>query len=363
MFEAGNTPYVTVDLDQVDQNIRRMVSGLSANGIDHRPHTKTHKSLYFAQRQLALGAKGITVAKISEAEVMAAGGIDDIFIAYPLIGGAKLRRLGDLMEVANISTLVNSIEGASGLSQLGSRIGIRVPVLIDIDGGMNRGGLKPGEPALLFANQLKELPGIEVIGLMYYNGMLNACESMDDVRKEAMRERDELLQTAELLRADRHRMTVLSGGSSYSSMVPESLKGITTARAGTYIFGDASLIYNNRMIEEKDCALRVNATVVSVVDDKHAILDAGSKTLSSDLCARKPGYGHIAGHFDWSLTKVNEEHAFLEAPNGHDLVIGERVQIIPNHCCTTVNLQDKLIGMRKGKMERMITVDARGKNQ
>ncbi len=363
MFEASNTPYVAVDLAQVDRNIQRMVDGLSAQGIAHRPHTKTHKTLYFANRQLALGARGITVAKVSEAEVMAGGGVSDIFIAYPILGGAKLRRLGDLLEVARITTLVSSVEGAAGLSNLGQRLGVRIPVLIDIDGGMGRGGLLPGEPARAFAAKLTELPGIKVSGLMYYNGQLNACQDLDDVRRQGNRERDALVQTAALLRADGHRMDVLSGGNSYSTFVPDSLQGITEARPGTYIFGDASLMYNNQMMIEAECALRVHATVVAVVDERHAILDAGSKTLSSDTCARKPGYGHIVGHADWTLTKLNEEHAFLESAGKHRLMVGERVQIIPNHCCTTVNLQDVLVGMRNERLERMIQVDARGKNQ
>ncbi len=363
MFEASNTPYVTVDLAQADKNIQRMVSGLTKNGIAHRPHTKTHKSLYFAQRQLQLGAEGITVAKVSEAEIMAGGGLNDILIAYPILGGAKLRRLGDLLEIARITTIVNSVEGAAGLSNLGQRLGQRISVLIDIDGGMNRGGLKPGEPVRAFAHKLKEYAGIEVVGLMYYNGQLSGCADLDGLRCEAERERDELVQTAETLLQDGHNVRVLSGGSSYSSLQPDRLRGITEARAGTYIFGDASLMYNNQMMTEAECALRVHASVVAVVDERHAILDAGSKTLSSDLCARKPGYGHIVGHADWSLTKLNEEHAFLESERPHRLLVGERLRIIPNHCCTTVNLQDQLIGMRDDRLERVIRVDARGKNQ
>lgn len=362
MYYVSNTPAVVIDLEQADLNIQKMVAGLNRSGIAHRPHTKTHKTLYFARRQLELGASGITCAKVSEAEVMVQGGIKDILIAYPIIGGEKLRRLGDLMRVAELSTVVNSAEGAEGLSSLGLRIGKRVPVLIDIDGGMQRGGLAPFEPALAFAKQIGRLPGIQIVGLMYYNGSLSSCDTKEEMMREAERERDELIKTAELLRAHGFEMRTLSGGSSYSSALPEHLKGITEARAGTYIFGDASLL-SGGVAALSDCALRVHATVVSTSSERRFIIDAGSKTLSSDLCGHRPGYGYVCERPEAVISKLNEEHGFVDTQTPHGLRVGDQVTVIPNHCCVVMNLANAAIGTRNGQYERMIRIDARGMNQ
>lgn len=361
MFFAPSTPAVVIDLNQVDNNIRSMVEGLKACGIRHRPHTKTHKSLYFTRRQLELGAAAVTCAKVSEAEVLAHGGVRDIFIAYPIIGNEKLRRLGNLLNISDISTLVNSPEGAMGLSLLG-RNTRPIPVLIEIDGGMGRGGVKPYQPALDFALQIKDLPGIRIVGLSYYNGMLSSLNSREAMEAEARRERDELTGTAELLRKNGFKIDVLSGGSSYSSKLPEQIAGITEARAGTYIFNDVSHLFGGTAAEDQ-CALRVHATVVSVVDDNNAILDAGSKTLSTDLCGKKPGYGYVTELPEAEIWKLNEEHGFLRTPTPHGLKVGSHLSIIPNHCCVVMNLANSALGVRDGQYERTIDIEARGMNQ
>ncbi|MDL2207045.1 alanine racemase [Eubacteriales bacterium OttesenSCG-928-N13] len=359
MFIAPNTPAVVVNLDQVDRNIESMVQSLSAHGISHRPHIKTHKSLYFARLQMELGAVGVTCARIGELETMIHGGVRNVLLAYPVIGNDKLRQLGNLLRYADIICAVNSMEGAKALSLLGNHVR-KISVLIEVDGGTHRGGLAPYEPTLAFANDLKDLSGIQVIGLMYYGGTASSCHSREELEQVAKKEREELCGTAELLKQNGFDMQVLSGGSSYSSKMPELLDGITESRAGTYIFNDCMQM-SLGMATEQECALRVHSTVVCVVDEHHLIIDAGSKSLASDLCANRPGHGFVCELPDATITHLNEEHGFVETKTPHGKRIGDIVTVIPNHCCTVVNLFGTLVGTRNGDYYSTITVDARGK--
>ena len=172
MYDFIPTPSVVAELDQVTENLKKMDALSRTYNIRVRPHIKPHKSVYFALEQLACGACGITCARLSEAETMADYGIDDIFIAYPLIGEDKMERLVRLMQRVRIRTEVNSIYGAKQLSALGERIGKKVPVLIEIDGGLHRGGVPAYEGAVSFADAIGALPGIDICGLMYYGGLI-----------------------------------------------------------------------------------------------------------------------------------------------------------------------------------------------
>ncbi len=359
MYDYLETPAVAIELDAVENNIRTLIQNAAQYGIAHRPHTKTHRSVELARLQLQLGAKGITCAKLGEAEIMVDAGIQDIFICYPLIGTEKLERLGKLLKRADISTLVNSVEGAKGLSDLGVSLGRQIPVRIDLDGGLKRGGLQPGYPALEFARKIKDLPGIHINGLMYYGGLIYHEPDRAAMEKIAQKEREELLTTADLFRKDGFDIQVLSGGTSFSGKMPELLEGITEIRSGHYIFNDCGQLFSG-FASENDCALRVVATVVSLVDDHHAILDVGTKILTSDLCERHPGYGAVIGRPDMVITALNEEHAFLQSNFLLNVKIGDKLAIIPNHACVVCNQVDWVWGIRNSRVERKIRIDARG---
>lgn len=361
LYDYLETPAVAVELDAVEKNIRTLVDHAAQYGIVHRPHIKTHRSVELARLQLRLGAKGITCAKLGEAEVMADAGITDIFVCYPLIGREKLARLGRLLEKAEVSTLINSVEGARGLSKLGMSVGKVIPVRIDLDGGLRRGGLQPGKPALDFAGAVRDLPGIRIVGLMYYGGLIYHEKDRAGMENLTRKEREALLETAQLLRADGFPIEVLSGGTSFSGKMPELLEGITEIRSGHYIFNDGGQLFSGFAAEE-ECALRVVASVVSLVDKHHAILDAGTKLLTSDGCERHPGYGAVIGRPDMVLTGLNEEHAFLESERLLDVKIGDKLAIIPNHCCVVCNQLDEVCGIRGGRLDHMIRIDARGKS-
>ena len=440
MYDNIDTPAVIIDMDAVEKNIRDMLRGAAAHGLAHRPHIKTHKCVKLAKMQLAAGASGITCAKLGEAEVMAEAGINNILVAYPLIGKAKAERYvklhrmiaermereaqnsdfaagkqngdgtagkqnGDVVAERQNSdfkggllTIINSVEGAEGLAQAAAAAGDRLDVLIEVDGGTRRGGIAPGRAALEFADKLSGPGGpcagssaalsgsaastapaaersdaagasnpvavpsgpLHICGLMYYPGA-NYSEHTDaGIAQAVRRERDDILSTAELLRAHGYDMTVLSGGNTVSSKVPDLLEGLTEVRAGNYIFNDCQQLYFDRVAEE-DCALRVLATVVCKTGPNDAILDAGTKSLSSDVFHGTDfGYGRIAGHPAIRITNLNEEHAFIHSDEPLPLNIGDRVQIIPNHACVVPNLVRELWCVRGGVVEGTTPVDARG---
>lgn len=364
LFTSGGqlpSPALAVDLDQVDRNIQKLVSENKRHGIRVRPHIKTHKSVWLAKRQLALGCQGITCAKLGEAEVMAEAGIDDLLLAFPLIGSEKWERLKKLAQTKHVLTIVNSMAGARGLSAVGQALGRPIRVLLDLDGGLKRGGLQPLEATRSFARSIRSLPGLEIMGLMYYAGNIYQEKKLAGFDRMTRLERDMCLQTADLLQADGFKMEVLSGGNSFSGKRPHLMTGMTEVRSGNFIFNDCNQL-STGMATVADCCLRVIATVVSRVDDKRVIIDAGSKTLTSDACGNRPGFGYVVDHPDILIEKLNEEHGFLVSSQAINLSIGDRIEIIPNHACGLPNLVDHLYGFRSGVFQGLIAVEARGKN-
>lgn len=231
-----STPYVAIDLDKVETNIKKMVGRLRKAGIQHRPHIKSHKAIELAKLQLDLGAEGVTCAKISEAEVMADGGIKDILIAFPIVGKEKLERLYRLSQKACITATVDSYDVAKGLSDVGERLDHKIRVLIELDGGIHRGGVQPGQPTLEFAKKIVKLPGIKIIGLFTYFGQIYGQPSVKSIKQMAEQETEMLLSTKRLLEDHGFDISVTSGGSTPSSFFADQLRGITEARAGNYIF-------------------------------------------------------------------------------------------------------------------------------
>lgn len=355
------TPAVVIHLDVAEKNIKRMLDEAEKAGIKHRPHIKTHRSGYLARMQVEAGCRGITVAKLGEAEAMAESGIKDIFVAYPLIGEDKLERLFRLAEKVKMTTIVNSIVGAQALSDYFEHRGKEIDVLIEIDGGLNRGGVKPGTAVLEFAREIRQLKGIHIIGLMYYGGLVYDSRDVKEVRKYAKQERDVLLENAKILEADGFCMDVLSAGSSFTGKAAEVLEGITEIRSGHYIFNDCGQL-DVGLAAQKDCALRVVATVVSKPDEHVVIADVGTKSLTGDICHHRTGYGYIIDYPGVEIYALNEEHAFLKCAEKNPLQIGDKIEIIPNHACVVTNLVDEAYGFRNGKLERMIEINARGKS-
>ncbi len=355
------TPAVVIDLDIVEKNIDEMLKGAEKAHIRHRPHIKTHRSGYLAEMQVRAGCIGITAAKLGEAEAMAKAGIKDIFVAYPIIGEDKLERLFRLSGQIRISSAVNSYIGAEALSSYFEKAGAKADVLIEVDGGLNRGGIKPGKDTLGFARRIRDLKGIRIRGLMYYGGLAYNSHNTEEIRTYARQERDILVETAQMLEKGGIPIETLSAGSSFTGKVPEEMEGITEIRSGHYIFNDCGQI-DVGLAEEGQCALRVVSTVVSKPDAHVVIADVGTKSLTSDMCHYRKGYGQIVGHPGLEIYALNEEHAFIRCEAENPLQIGEKIEIIPNHACVVTNLVDEAYGFRGGTFDRMIPIDARGKS-
>ncbi len=364
-MEKIPTPYVFADLDIVKSNLTHAAKKISEVGLKHRPHIKSHKSAYFARLQQEAGANGITCAKLGEAEAMIEAGFNDILIAYPVIGSKNLERLMALSKKARIITCVDSWEGASGISFAGETLGIRLPVYIEINVGFDRCGMEPGVQILDFAKKLTALQGIEIVGIMSYAGHINDKLSKEEMRLAVREEARILAETARNLDQIGIPVDEVSVGSSLSIEFNEELNGVTEIRAGSYIFHDMGHV-SSGLYTIDDCALRVAVTVVSTPFLGRAIIDAGSKTLTSDT-SRRGGYGFILEHPSAEIVKLNEEHGFVDYdPSVVQLHIGDRLTVIPNHACVLPNLCDQIFGVSSGAAGMpevvIIPIEARGKN-
>lgn len=360
-MERLSTPAVVVDLDRAENNIKKMAEQAGKYGIRHRPHIKTHRSGYLASLQMKYGCCGITAAKLGEAETMADCGMKDIFIAYPIIGEDKIKRLLDLDSRVKISTIINSLQGAKALSQAFEKNGKQISVLIEVDGGLNRGGVRPMEPTLEFARRVRGLKGLKIQGLMYYGGLIYDSRDIEEVKEACKKERDELVHTARLLKQDGFAMDILSAGSSFSGKFPELLEGITEIRSGHYLFNDCGQL-DIGLAKPEDCALTVTTTVAAKPDDQVVICDVGTKSLTSDTCHHRPGYGYVVEYPELEIYSLNEEHAFVRSRGQNPLNIGDKISIIPNHACVVTNLAEKVYGFRNGRLDRIIPTEARGKS-
>ena len=354
------TPAVVIDLDILEANLKFTADLAAKAGVKLRPHTKTHKSVWIAKRQLAYGASGITVAKLGEAEVMADAGIDDILIAYPIVGRTKLERLRRLMERVKVAVSTDDYQVAKGLSDLGESMNRRIPLYIDVNTGLDRCGREPGEETAALALAIGALPGVEVVALMTHAGHAYAETNAHGRREVAVAEAEALVSTQQLLLRKGMRVPEIIVGSTPTSKHIGDVRGVTEMRPGAYVFGDCSQLFAG-MIDESACAMRVYATVVSTPRPGTAIIDAGSKTLTNDVCAHRPGYGYIPEIPGAVIERLSEEHGKVKLPEGAELRVGDIVSIIPNHCCTVTNLHDRLLGFRGGRLERRIHVDGRGR--
>ncbi len=363
-IEQLDTPSVLIDLDILDRNLRTTAELAKQAGVKLRPHTKTHKSIWIAKEQLRYGACGITVAKLGEAEVMADGGIEDILIAYPIVGQAKLDRLERVMDKAKITVSTDNVDVARGLSQFGIRIGQRVSIYIDVNTGLNRCGKEPGAETVELVKRMADLPGIHLKGLMTHSGHAYGKTSRTELLQVARHEAESLVITKQLLEQEGILIDEISVGSTPTSKFIGELSGIgiTEMRPGAYVYGDISQ-YVIGLIDESDFAMQIKTTVVSKPREGTIIVDAGSKTLTTDVNPLRKGYGLLRGMESAVIDRLSEEHGSIAVPAGTEVEIGQALYIVPNHCCTVSNLHDQLVGVRGGVVEKYIQVDARGKVQ
>jgi D-serine deaminase-like pyridoxal phosphate-dependent protein len=359
-----DTPSLVFDLDVVERNAREMAAVAAGAGVRLRPHTKTHKSPFVAGIQRAAGGGAITVAKLGEAEVMVDAGFDDVLIAYPIWGGSKLDRLRALLERASIRVTLDSVEVAEGLGSVGVALGRDVSLLVEVDTGLHRLGRAPGAPTVELVAAVARIPGVDVAGLLTHAGHAYRSTNADELRTAAEAEATDLLETAEACRRAGIELREISVGSTPTARIAARVDGVTEIRPGTYIFNDVQQMRLG-VATETDCAARVLATVVSRPSAERFVVDAGSKAFSSDgdVAPPFPGKGVVAGRPDLVLDFLSEEHGVGHVEGRTGLAIGDRLEVIPLHVCSCVNLFDVAYGVRGGAVEREIPIAARGKSR
>jgi D-serine deaminase-like pyridoxal phosphate-dependent protein len=339
------TPVPVVDIDRLEANISRLQSYLDEHGIANRPHIKTHKIPEIAQMQINAGAIGITCQKVSEAEVMANAGFKDIFIPYNIIGESKLNRLLALAQKATVSVTADSAYVIHGLSTAAQRARLTLTVLIECDTGLHRCGVQSPPEAAELARLIDQSPNLHFGGLMTYP----TSEETDVFIRE----------TRALLATHNIQIERVSGGGTPSMWQAHLHPDVNEHRAGIYVYGDR-LTLRSGAVTLDTCALRVYATVVSRPTPERGILDSGSKSLSSDLHGLD-GYGYICEYPDARIYALSEEHGHVDfSACEYKPEIGERVSIIPNHCCTVTCMFDEVVGARADQVEVVWKVAARG---
>jgi D-serine deaminase-like pyridoxal phosphate-dependent protein len=356
---AIDTPAVLVDLDRMDGAIDRMARAMLERGVALRPHAKTHKSIQVGRRQIDAGAAGLTLGTIGEAEVFADAGLDDLFIAYPLVPlGPKAERLRALAARARLRLGVDSSTGVRAIAEaLGPQRG-RAQLLVEIDSGGRRSGVPPAGAGAL-ASEAADL-GLAVIGVFTHGGHGYAGQ------KERVAAADDevgcLTEAAESLRAAWIEPSVVSAGSTPTAI--SSARGaVTEERPGTYAFGDRQQVALGA-IERDSVAAVVAARVTSVnASARRFVVDAGAKMLTKDVATYIPGYGEIPELDGAVVARVADYHGIVDVAPGVPLPeVGRVVQIVPNHICPVVNNVDTFLVVRGGEIVDTWRVDARGRN-
>lgn len=355
------TPALVVDVDVLDRNLRSMAALAETAGVALRPHWKTHKCLELARRQLALGAVGGTVAKGSEAAVFLDAGFADVLVATPVVDLAKIDRLLALDGQAGLTVLVESEEGARRWSEAAARAGLRQRVVLEIDVGMGRTGVVPGELVHALARRLHEDAHLEFRGVLTHAGHAYGAEP-SDLAALGRAEGETLAAVARELSANGIPCPVVSVGSTPTARHAARVPGVTEIRPGNYLFQDGIQVALG-VAAEAGCALTVLATVVARPAPNRVVLDAGSKTLSSDRgggATMSSTFGSVWRRPEHRLVRLSEEHGILETDDASEYRIGQRVRILPNHACATVNLHEELVAVRGERIEHRWRIAARG---
>lgn len=342
-----DTPALLVDLDALERNLARMADALKDKPVRLRAHSKTHKSPVIGARQIALGAIGVCCQKVSEAEIMVAGGIGSVLVSNEVIGAGKLARLAALADKAEwLGLCVDSDEGLAQASAAAHEASVTLNALVEIDVGAGRCGVAPGEPALRLARAIADAPGLSFAGLQAYHGSAQHIRAYED-RKAAIDAAISMTSaTVELLEGDDLPCAIV-GGAGTGTFELEAASGIyTELQAGSYIFMDADYARNRAEgggpFDAFEHALFVYSSVMSVPSDKVAVVDAGHKALSVDSGMPEPFA--MSGV---SYTGPSDEHGVLKIEGSNKPpALGEKILLIPGHCDPTVNLHDWYVCVR-----------------
>jgi D-serine deaminase-like pyridoxal phosphate-dependent protein len=354
-----DTPALLLDLDRFERNVGRLSSAIAAGGKDWRPHSKGHKSPWIARRQMEFGAIGVTCAKVSEAEVMVEGGVPSVLVANELATRRKVERAARLQDRAEVMICADDpfhVELASGVA---TDLGVEIPMLVDINVGMERTGVAPGRPALELARAIDRAPGLRLAGIMGYEGHVLLAWPNEEKRAGTAAALAGLNESRRLIEADGMAVGIVSGGGSGNYMFAASLDGLTELQAGGGCLMDP--FYGKLCHLEElgfEYALTILTTVTSRPTPERVITDAGFKTMS----AREEGEPVLLDRPGVEFVYLSAEHGvWRRGPDSAPIAIGDRLEIIPDYHDTTTFRHDAFVGLRGDTVEAVIPILGRGK--
>jgi D-serine deaminase-like pyridoxal phosphate-dependent protein len=351
-----DTPALVVDLDAFERNLDRMAAFMATTPARLRPHAKTHKCAVVGLQQVARGAVGLCCQKVGEAEAMVYGGIRNVLVSNQIVGASKLARLCGLARQAEIAVCADDPGNVHDLDEAARAFGIRLPVLVEIDIGMGRCGVEPGEPALALAKQIAAQRGLRFRGLQAYHGRAQHIADVEQRRRVMAEAIDRVADTVTLLRRNGLDCETVSGAGTGTYQFEVASGLYTEIQAGSYCFMDADYRKVGGFPGEFEHALFVLATVMSRPARDRAVLDAGLKALAVDC-----GMPVVRGRPDIEVRRTSDEHAncHLAEPDRAPR-LGERLWLIPGHCDPTINLYDWYVGVRGVRVEALWPITARG---
>jgi D-serine deaminase-like pyridoxal phosphate-dependent protein len=367
------TPALVVDLDIMEANMDKMMQFLKKGSVGIRPHAKTHKTPQIALEQIEKGALGICCAKVGEAEAMVDGGVGDILITSQIVGSDKIKRVARLSTRIDLKVAVDSVENVRDLSAAAQCVGGNIGIVIECEVGNNRCGIRRVEDALEIARLTSTLPGLRFCGIMGYEGHCVFMPDLEQRKTAANKAYDRLLSIKDLLLRDGFECEIVSTGGTGTYLFAGCRNGITDIEAGSYIFMDGR--YGSTPGIDFKQSLTVISSIVSHPTEDLWVCDAGLKSMTREfgLVSLPPGYGLKVLHMSEEHTKlVPTDEACCTTISSElsrkyvnqslkSLKVGDKVFLVPSHCCTTVNLHDVLYAVRGGIVEDIWAITGRGR--
>ena len=353
-----DTPALILDLDAFEHNLKLLNDSLAGRSIKVRPHAKSHKCPEIGKRQMALGAVGVCCQKVSEAEAMVDGGVGDVLIANEVVGAAKLKRLAALAKRAKIAVCADNADNVTALDAAACEAGVQLDVLVEVNVGANRCGVEPGEPAFNLAQQIHQSKHLRFAGLQAYQGSAQHMRKTEERRAAIEAACDKVKRTTALLEKAGIPCERVTGAGTGSYMFEATSAVYHELQAGSYIFMDADYAKNDWTesgIPRFEHSLFIWTTVMSTPTADRAICDAGLKASSVDS-----GMPRVFDTPGVEYTKASDEHGVLQLSGGTTLPLGHKLKIVPGHCDPTVNLYDHYVCVRKGRVEALWSITARG---
>jgi D-serine deaminase-like pyridoxal phosphate-dependent protein len=353
-----DTPALILDLDAFEANLRRLNESLAGRSVMVRPHAKSHKCPQIALRQIALGAVGVCCQKVSEAEALVEGGVGDVLIANEVVGATKVRRLAALSKQARVAVCADNAENVKALDAAAREFGVKLDVLVEVNVGANRCGVEPGEPAVGLARKIASSGNLRFAGLQAYHGSAQHLRKVDERRAAIEGAVGRVKHTRELLEAAGLPCPKATGAGTGTYVFEAASAAYDEIQPGSYIFMDADYAKNDWTesgTPRFDHSLFVWTTVMSRATRERAIVDAGLKASSVDS-----GMPRIADGGPAEYVRASDEHGLIHVNGAPGYEVGEKLKLIPGHCDPTVNLYDHFVCIRKGRVEAIWPITARG---